>query len=380
VFNRAYLPCPLRPSRLCGVIVCSSASAAILVILANIASAAPKQLIEFGWDEPGTSFLRQHAAEMVQTPFDGCVFHVQHKLPGGKEINLTWDSWSRRSFTAEELKPALDDLKAFPRNHPFTHNFLRFNVTPGDVDWFDDFSGVLNNARLAGQLAHAGRCAGVLLDIEAYSGPVWDFHRQKLAATNSWSNYQAQVSQRGNEVMQAFQNGFPGLTIFLTFGYSIAWDQTNHGKKPLTDCQYGLLPAFLDGMTSAARGGTRLVDGCESAYGFKDIKRFDSHYQTMKTGLLSIVADPTKYHATFSLGFGLWMDYDWRRLGWDMNDFSKNYYTPDQFEASVRQALTVADDYVWIYTEKPRWWTDADSSSNLPPAYSSAVRNARKTK
>ena len=35
-----------------------------------------KRLIEFGWDEPDTAFLRGHLAELERTPFDGCVFHV----------------------------------------------------------------------------------------------------------------------------------------------------------------------------------------------------------------------------------------------------------------------------------------------------------------
>ena len=70
---------------------------------------------------------------MEQTPFDGCVFSVKHKSPGGEDINLTWNGWSRRAFTEAELAPALADLKAIPL-HRFKDNFLRFNVTPGDVE------------------------------------------------------------------------------------------------------------------------------------------------------------------------------------------------------------------------------------------------------
>src|SRR5437899_4079998 len=125
-----------------------------LLILAacslNAADSAPtKKLIEFGWDEPDTAFMRQHIAEMEKTPFDGCVFHVNYvnlkpKTGGG---SLTWDSWDTRSFAAEEVQAALDDLKAtkFTR---FTDNFLRFNTSPGKIDWFDDFSAVVNNAKL----------------------------------------------------------------------------------------------------------------------------------------------------------------------------------------------------------------------------------------
>ena len=34
--------------------------------------------------------------------------------------------------------------------------------------------------------------------------------------------------------------------------------------------------------------------------------------------------------------------------------------------------LDVADRYVWVYTEHPRWWTN----DRLPPAYLEALRQA----
>src|SRR5438874_10575387 len=105
-----------------------------------------KKLIEFGWDEPDTAFIRQHIAEMEKTPFDGCVFHVNWTKPTGGGGSFTWDCWDTRRFTAEELKPALGDLKATKFSR-FTQNFLRFNTAPGKIDWFDDFSAVINNAK-----------------------------------------------------------------------------------------------------------------------------------------------------------------------------------------------------------------------------------------
>src|SRR5262245_12691851 len=109
--------------------------------------AAPKKLIEFGWDEPTTAFMRAHIAEMEKTPFDGCVFHVRFaNLKGkpGEGGDFDWSCWGDRKFTRDELQASLDDLKAtqFKR---FTHNFLRFNTSPGTLDWFDDYSAVVSN-------------------------------------------------------------------------------------------------------------------------------------------------------------------------------------------------------------------------------------------
>src|SRR5437016_2489844 len=152
------------------------------VALAITASAAPsraqKKLIEFGWDEPDEAFLKQYAAEMERnTPFDGCVFHVNYTKSGGCKGNFMWDVWSKRAFKDEELAEGLATLKAahFER---MKHNFLRFNVTPGDVDWFDDagFAAIVNNAKLAARVAkESGVCDGVLFDIEQYNTPLFSY-------------------------------------------------------------------------------------------------------------------------------------------------------------------------------------------------------------
>ena len=48
----------------------------------------------------------------------------------------------------------LDDLKATHLQR-LRHNFLRFDVVPGELDWFDDYSAVINNARVAAKVARA---------------------------------------------------------------------------------------------------------------------------------------------------------------------------------------------------------------------------------
>jgi hypothetical protein len=335
-----------------------------------------KKLIEFGWDEPDTKFMRIHTAEMERTPFDGCVFHVSYVKSDGGQGTITWEGWGERAFAAEELQPALADLQAthFTR---MRHNFLRFNTTPAKLDWFDDYSAITNNARLVAWVAQQGGCPGLLFDIEQYDGPLFDFRKQRDSKDKSWELYAAQARQRGREVMQAFQAGFPGLTVFLTFGFSLPWSETHAGTKSLADCHYGLLAPFLDGMVQAAAGGTRLVDGYEISYGYKDPARFASGYRTMQSELLPIVADAEKYARTFSFAFGLWMDHDWRKAGWNTDDLSKNSFSPDVFERSVREALAAADEYVWIYNETPRWWSAEGHAIQLPEPYVESLRRAR---
>jgi hypothetical protein len=59
-----------------------------------------------------------------------------------------------------------------------------------------------------------------------------------------------------------------------------------------------------------------------------------------------------------------------------VEDTSKNFYTPEGFERTVRTALETADDYVWIYTETPKWWTEQGGPQKLPAAYDAALRRA----
>jgi hypothetical protein len=338
--------------------------------------AAGKKVIEFGWDEPDTAFLRQHIGEMEQTPFDGCVFHVNFVDRDGATGNFTWQGWGKRAFAEADLKRAMDDLKATPFRR-FTHNFLRFNTTPAKLDWFDDYSAVVHNARLAALVAREGKCRGVLFDIEQYEGLLFDYRKQRDRETKSWELYAAQARSRGRDVMQAFQAGFPRVTIFLTFGYSLPWHESREGRVSLSDCHYGLLAPFLDGMLEAAREGVRFIDGYELSYGYKDAEHFNRAHAAMRQDLLPIVADPGRYRRFVSFGFGLWMDNQWRTVGWNTEDFSKNFFSPDDFESSLRRAIEAADEYVWIYTETPRWWSNEGTPVKLPEAYLEAVRRAR---
>ncbi len=333
-----------------------------------------KKLIEFGWDEPDTAFMRQHAAQMDATPFDGCVYHFCYRQPDGKDGRFVWECWGRRSFTTQEVQPAIDDLKA-TRFRRLRHNFLRFNVTPGNLGWFDDYSAVVNNARLAARVAREGG-VGILLDTEQYNAPLFDYGWQTNATTRTWEQYAAQARLRGREVMQAFQQGFPGLKVLMTFGYGMPWQETNGGKEPLRKSAYGLLAPFLDGMLDAAAGGTQLIDGWESAYSYFEEKQFQRARQMIHRDILALTADPEKYGKIFSASFGLWMDYQWNKQGWNVEHPERNPRPPDKFEQVVRTALEFADEYVWIYSETPRWWSDKGGPVKLPSAYEAALRHA----
>ena len=52
-------------------------------------------------------------------------------------------------------------------------------------------------------IAREGGCKGILFDIEQYTFQLFNYRKQRDAATKSWDEYAAQVRKRGREVMEA---------------------------------------------------------------------------------------------------------------------------------------------------------------------------------
>jgi len=330
--------------------------------------AVRKKVIEWGWDEPDTKFMRENIAKMEEAPFDGVVFHAM----SGSGVNLSWEVWGNRKFEIAEFKQAIEDLRG-TKFQRFTDRFLRVNITPAHIDWFDDaaWANVANNFGVAAHVAKKGRCKGFMFDTEQYEGVTeFDYREQKDKAKRSFADYQAKVRQRGREWMKAVNAQNPSPVILLAFGYDIClWNAAR--PKDRSTAAYGLLPDFLDGMIEVATKETVIVDAWEFSYPYKERKQFDAAYETITKTAADYSAVPEKYREKMKAGFGIWIDH--KRKGWDLADFSKNHFSPAEFESSVRSALEVSDEYVWIYSERPKWWT----REMLPPAYAEALVKAR---
>jgi hypothetical protein len=134
----------------------------------------------------------------------------------------------------------------------------------------------------------------------------------------------------------------------------------------------------VDGMVSAASDSAVIVDGHELSYGFRDPAQFAAKADSMRHGALRLAAQPARYLRRLSVGFGIWLDNDSDRLGWDVKDPAKNYFTPAAFATAVQAALDHADRYVWIYCQRPRWWGPPGVPRLLPSAYDSVLRAVRR--
>lgn len=342
---------------------------------------ASKKLIEFGWDEPDPRFMRAHTAQLLASPFDGCVFHADYHTASGDSGSFTWSLWGRRRFQSRDLDAARADLRATDFGR-FTERFLRVNVTPGELDWFEPHAAVMANLELAARLARDGGGPGILFDIEPYRGKLWDFAVQSRVhphtPARTWAALAAQVRRRGAEAMRALERGYPGLTVFLSLGYSWPLESTRGNVRVLDQTDCGLLAPFLDGMVAAASERVVLVDGHELSYSYREPTRFAAKADSMRRAARRFAADPDRYARRLSVAFGLWLDHDSGQSGWDVGDPSKNYFTPAVFGASLQAALDHADRYVWIYSQQPRWWSATGGPVRLPAVYDSVVRAVRR--
>ncbi len=324
----------------------------------------PAKLIEWGWNTPSPTFVKEHIHEMERLPLDGLVLDLRSNTQrSGSKSLFSWNSWSGEPIDLLDYSNSFDALKntEFKR---FTDNFIRFNVVPGTVDWFDKgFASVLLNASLAAKIAKSCNLKGILLDVEQYEGSPFNYLSRPQRYSHSFAQYQAQVEECGRYFMTALNREYPQITVLLTYGYHLAG---RSGGKPESN-EYALLPSFLDGMREAASPNSLIIDGWEFSYGYRTEEQFKAARDLIyKEAGARPVSGPSDH---YQCGFGIWLD---NKEVWNGNDFSKNYFTPEQFSASLRFAMKHSDRYVWIYSQQANWW-----NGQMPAEYINALSNCR---
>jgi hypothetical protein len=345
--------------------------AAMLVLASVFAPAAAqdarrrKKLIATGWDMANSERLLANHKEMEKRPFDGVIVVVEGHIDAKRRCPM------RRTFTADKwrrewFQPCIEDLRAckFTR---FTDNFLQVGANPGDVDWFDDagWREIVDHWRIAAWAAKQSGFKGLLFDPEPYAPPHAQFKyaAQPQRDKHTFAEYYAQARKRGREVMQAVRDEYPDLTLLCYFMNIAGAKATGHAdpRRILASQTYGLYPAFIDGWLDAADPRTKFVDGCEWAYRYNSEKEYLEAHALIKGACQELVSPESraKYRAQVQVGFGVYLDAYWNPKGskWDA------WYVDglggprvDRLRVNVRTALRVADEYVWIYGEKFRWW------------------------
>jgi hypothetical protein len=344
-----------------------AAAPAMLIILSNFVAAAAelpaRKLIATGWDSPSPARFRAELADFEKWGvFGGTTLAPARRGPDGVQRDCR-NAFSLEHWERSEFADALADLKA-ARPVTATDNFLLLYANPGDVDWFDDagWREIVDHWRHLAWLAKQGGLRGLLYDAEPYTPP----HSQFLYAAqpqrdrHTFDEYRAKARQRGREVMQAVVAEFPDLTIFT---YRLLCDllpltASGNPALALEAHTYGLQPAFLDGFFDVASPTVTLVEGDENAYTYSRPEEFDRAFTQLKLDVLRLVAPEhrAKFRAQMQVSHGIYLDAH-------VNPTNSSWYVPPlhgsraaRLEANVSAALRAADEYVWIYGEKARWW------------------------
>ena len=322
----------------------------------------PKKLIETGWDMPDTRTLRANLTEIESRPFDGVVIQAVGRDAAGKPRRLGWafldEKWQREWF-----QPCVDDLRAC-KFRRLTDNFIILNANPGNVDWFDDagWQNIIEHCRIAAWVAKQSGVKGLLFDPEPYAPPHGQFRyaAQPQRDKHTFDEYAAQARRRGREMLAAIAAEYPDITLFCYFMNSVCGEAANNPspQRALKNSGYGLYPAMIDGWLDAAPSAVTFVDGCESAYRYNSREAFVEAALLMRGDCQNLVspANRAKYRAQVQVSFGLYLDAYWnpKESPWYID--GQGGSRVDRLRANAHTALRVADQYVWVYGEKFRWW------------------------
>jgi hypothetical protein len=336
--------------------------AALTQALAADGAAVPrKKFIELGWDIPSTTVLREHWREMEQTtPFDGVMFKIETRDDQGQALGSE-AIWDGRPWKRTWLAPAQADLKSC-RFVRFTDNFLRFNATPGNLDWADDagWGALADKAGHCAWLMKAAGGKGLAIDFESYGANQFKFEASKGRA---FADTSVLARKRGAQFVQAVAGEFPNAVLLTLWMNSINLKagSSDAPETLLASSGYGLPPAFIDGMLDAAPPVMVLVDGCENGYYMDSAEEYlrASHEMRSWNGAAMRLVSPAnrpKYRQQVQAGFGFYLDMFLN------NATSPHYRGPlngsrlARLERNLTFARDAADEYVWVYGEQCRWW------------------------
>ncbi|MCX8035841.1 MAG: hypothetical protein N3D11_02070 [Candidatus Sumerlaeia bacterium] len=352
------------------ILACGIFAAAFCGVQSIPAQAQPprKKLIATGWDMADAERLKQNLAEMERRPFDGVVIGLTVMDEAGRAVPVrqTFSAvqWQRAWFEAD-----IGRLRSCTFSR-FTDNYVLVGANPGNVDWFDDagWKEIVEHWRIAAWCVKQAGFKGLLFDPEPYTKPWAQFSHAAQPQRNrhTFGEYCLKARERGREVMRAVAAEYPDITLFCYFLNSVVAPAAVHRnpQQALAGMSYGLLPAFLDGWLDAAPPTVTFVDGCESAYRYNGAMDFLEAAVRIK-GVCQALVSPenrAKYRAQVQVGFGIYLDAYWNppESPWYVDGRGKPRV--ERLGENVATALRVADEYVWIYGEKFRWWPTPNKS------------------
>jgi hypothetical protein len=350
--------------------------AATFLLVPSRAEPLPRKLLVTGWDIPNTAQFSRDLAAMEQWPFAGVVLYAVGQQTDGKRFDarraFSTDHWERSAFTG-----ALSDLKA-AHSTKLTDNFLLCSANPGDVDWFDDigWQEIEEHWRILAWLAHEGGLKGLVFDPEAYTAPFkqFDYNSQKGRAQHSYTDYCRKARQRGSALMRTIVSEYPNVVLLNYFLFSYCTEGLVAGpdqESELAISDVALLVPFADGWLDVLPPTALLVDGNERAYHYSGNAAFDAAYVQLKGQCQALVspANRPKFRCQVQVSHGIYLDLRLNPPGVSSVAPEESGFRAERLEEDVFSALKAADQYVWIYGQRARWWPPWQPRATVLPTW-----------
>jgi hypothetical protein len=333
-------------------LLCGFAMIALVACRATSAPPDPK-LIEWGWGTPFLQDMPNFLTQIQTLPFDGAIIDIATPADGR---GLSWTLFSAPPVPQSTWETLARDYSQIAWGR-YTDNFLRMTVyPPADLNWGDDWTPIYQNAEGLARLAQELGFQGILLDTEQYGG-VSLFSSAHRPSPFTVTEYNAFAFANGQALMEAFERGYPEVTVMYTFALSV-----EPTKTQFEGYGYDLLFPFIEGMMAAADDNTRLIDGFEDSY----IYQQEAQYQAARARM----DNPTRYNAAIpnrlEAGFGLWIDPVCGDGGLPPDGCG---FSPAGFVETVGYALKYSESYVWVYSERINWYTN----QRIPPEWWAAM-------
>ena len=361
-----------------GALVGSRSSQAVAV---EPISGPPKKLIGWGSDVAYPSKVQNNIRTIEELPLDGIVLSNFRGEKQGREFTFDWECFGRQKFERGHLDSMIR-LLANIKFRRFTDNFLRYNLQPGDFDWFEDISAPLHNARMWSGVAREVGVKGWKFDLEDYKEKLFVYDKQKYADTKTFGEYAAQIRARGRQMMEAIQAEFPNIVLLLSLAHSYVNRTPQANQKLAKLSSYGLLPAFVNGLVEAAGPEVRIIDGQEQAYGYLMPEDYFRGYHDIRQRALELVPRDLwgKYRDKMEAGVAIYANFQLAVQRTTTRYWVPHYMTAEQrlqlFEQNVYHALQTTDEYAWLYSEHMGWW-ESGHRVPTPAGALAAIRAAR---
>jgi len=358
------------------------------VLCAGAAWAGANKFIAAGWEfndaRPDTLLARADA--MDKTPIDGCVLYLYANGKNGVKIATPLHGptnagsvFGEDAWDYADLEPLVPKYRKLLAHKSFRHSFLDCYRAPKKrVAWNDDaaWTKIAHNVRVIAKLAKASGFVGLRIDPEDYHG-----QRQYVRIDSDGMSYEelsALVRRRGRELFAGVFEEFPDVQLFSYFFLSLNYEYVGEADgRNLREimCREGrsLWPHFIDGLFDVLPSTATLIEGNESAYGYRaermDFFRAANYEQKTLVGLLA-PENRGRYHEQMQTSFGLFLD----GYSFITNEVKYGYYMEPldgsrtrRLAVNLKQSVETADEYVWFWGARSRWasvagkptWKDA---------------------